>query len=199
MKAKRRAAVVIISACLLPALWVVVHAADKPGGIVPQPDLSAYRRNTLCGLQGVAVVVESLKPEVERLGLARDALQTDVELQLRRSGIKVLSRQQQLATLGSPYLYVQVTVQGADDDKQPLLAVNTEVMCSQIVILRRDPTIRSVAITWIDGTLGIIGRANLAQVRDSVKDVVARFVNDYLAMNSRQPAPTQGGRGSEAK
>jgi hypothetical protein len=51
-------------------------------------------RATLRGLDGVQVVVEDLQPDVERNGLTRQQLQTDVELRLRKAGIRVLTEQE---------------------------------------------------------------------------------------------------------
>ena len=48
-------------------------------------------RATLRGLNGVQVVVEDMmKPDIERDGLTRQQLQTDVELRLRKAGISGL-------------------------------------------------------------------------------------------------------------
>ena len=48
-------------------------------------------RETLRGLEGVEVLVENLSPEVERDGIDKTTIKTDVELKLRQTGIKVLT------------------------------------------------------------------------------------------------------------
>jgi hypothetical protein len=48
-------------------------------------------------------------------------------------------------------------------------------------------------------TVATVGRANLRQVREYTKELVAKFINDYLAANPKQPVPAQKDRGSEAK
>ena len=53
-------------------------------------DVDQESRAVLRGLQGCEVVVENLRPEIERGGLTREQLQTDMELKFRMAGIKVL-------------------------------------------------------------------------------------------------------------
>jgi len=184
MKAKRRVVVLVVLAVLIPALWAAVRAADKTDGNAPQPKL-IMPKDTLRGLQGVAVAVEGLEPEVEQLGLTSGALRTDTERQLRQYGIKVLSHQEQLATPGMPCLYVNVNVKGAET-VLPIMAVSIQVELQQHVSLERDPTIHCVAGTWKTAGVGTVSRSKLGQVRDSVRDLVARFINDYLAVNPKK-------------
>src|SRR2546430_1281063 len=73
--------------------------------------LSAERlqRETLKGLSGVGVLVENLRADVEAEGLRKADILTDVELRLRKNGIKVLTGTEQSkapATAGAPCLYV---------------------------------------------------------------------------------------------
>jgi len=185
MKAKMRAAMLAVLAILIPALWAAVRAADKDGGSVPQRTYAQDKRDTLRGLQDVYVLVEGLTPEVERLGLTRDALQTDTELQLRQYGIGVRSNAK-VDLWTSALLYVSVNVVGADGDTPSLLAVSMEVSCAQGVYLDRDPTTWCVAKTWWTGSLAKVSHAQLSQVRDMVKDKVAEFINDYLAVNPKE-------------
>ena len=47
-------------------------------------------RRMLVGLKGVYVIVEDFEEELERDGLRSHQVQTDVELKLRQSGIRVV-------------------------------------------------------------------------------------------------------------
>ena len=67
-------------------------------------------RATLQGLKGVHVVVEDLDPDVERDGLTQKQFRTDVELRLRKGGIRVLTREQRRTTPGHPYLVAGATL-----------------------------------------------------------------------------------------
>lgn len=48
-------------------------------------------KESLKGLKGVNVLVDNLKPDIEKDGLKTSSIQTDVELKLRMAGIKVLT------------------------------------------------------------------------------------------------------------
>jgi hypothetical protein len=71
-------------------------------------NLTEYTRETLHGLSGVVVVVETIKPDAEADGLKVTELQTDVELRLAHGGIRVLPHGEWRQTPGRPWLYVSV-------------------------------------------------------------------------------------------
>lgn len=52
-----------------------------------------YQQKELVGLMGAGVLVESMRPEVDRLGLTKDQIKTDVELRLWKAGINVLTKE----------------------------------------------------------------------------------------------------------
>jgi hypothetical protein len=108
---------------------------------------SEIRRETLRGLQGVGVLVEDIRPETEHDGLTRDQVRIDVELRLRQSGIRVLSREERAATPGAPYLYVNINTY-----KRPMTEIysyDISVELNQAVLLTRDPSIWAIgATTW---------------------------------------------------
>ena len=149
---------------------------------------SQAARDSLRGLPGVNVLIEDLKPEVERAGLTKTQLQTDVELRLRQSEIRVLTKQEQRSVIGQPYVYVNVNV---------LLGLSGLAVYSIKVELCQKASletgeIRYGATTWDVAMLGAIDRARLAQIRDKVRDPVDQFINAYLSVNPRptgSPAP----------
>jgi hypothetical protein len=65
-------------------------------------------RNTLRGLKGVDVLIERLDQQILKDGLTVDSIRTDVELKLGLPGIRVLSPEERLKQLGSPYLHVNL-------------------------------------------------------------------------------------------
>jgi len=136
------------------------------------------------GLKGVYVLVERLAPEVEKLGLTKEQLQTDVELQLRRNGIRVLFRKEWLLTSGSSCLYVNVNIITSEDN--PNVAYNISLELKQDVFLVRDPTKMCYAATWTAGSTGTVGKSNITNIRKSVKNKVDIFSNDYLAANPKK-------------
>jgi len=199
MRAKHYVAVLAIVPLLFPALWAIELAAEKPGGTLPPLTMVVGQRETLRGLQGIAVLVDMVRPEAERLGLTCEALETDTDLQLRQSGIKVISFLEMSTTPGAPVLYINANVKVRPGEIDATVAVSIVVQLKQKVSLDRDPTIHYKAPTWENAAVATVGRANIRQVGDAVKDLVARFINDYLAVNPKQPAPTQEARGSETR
>ena len=147
-------------------------------------------RSTLAGLEGVLVLIEPLKPDAKKHGLTEAALETDVELRLRQYGIKVVSEQERLLQAGRPYLYVNVNAMIKED--LGTFAVSVEVALYQNVRLERDPTIEIAAATWERSEIVTGGLVNLPRVRDIVKDLVDKFINDYLAANPKEPAKQKG-------
>jgi hypothetical protein len=120
----------------------------------------------------------------ERHGLTDSQVQTDVELRLRRAGIRVLTPDEQDARPGSPYLYININTKAGDGPSAGLIAVNINVELRQSVRLARDPDIWVLhATTWSKSVLGLGGHAQLRHVRESLGDQVDKFINDYYAAN----------------
>lgn len=188
MKTKRSVAVLAVATTLILGVWVVVGTAERAAGGSSPLEYADKQAETLRGAQGIYVLVPKLKPEIEQLGLTRAALRTDTELQLRQYGLKVLSSDEWLKTPNAPDLYVNVDVMPLSEDPIPVLAVGIEVRFDQQVLLVRDPTMRCSAATWHATAAVRIPRLRLAAVREVVKDNVAKFINDYLAMNPQPPA-----------
>lgn len=143
-----------------------------------------YDRATLAGLSGVHVLVENTTVERKEEWLSRATLQTDVELRLRQNGIRVLTREAQLTTPGSPFLYVRAV---SMPDGFGGFVVCIELILSQGVVLERNPSIASTADTWsATSVMGRIGPNSKFKVRETVRDQVDQFVNAYLAANPKR-------------
>ena len=140
-------------------------------------------RSSLKGLGGLGVVVEDMRAEVERDGLTRDQLQADVELRLRKAGIRVVKRDDVAATPGAPYLYVNLNALKDPDVALYVYALGLEL--TQRVTLVRDPKITVFAATWGVRGVGTIGVRRLGDLRSTVTDYVDRFINAYLEQNPR--------------
>jgi len=158
----RRPIVVATALLLLP---VPAWATDSP-----------VDRATLRGVDSVMVTVEEMKPDAERDGLRTTQIQTDVELRLRQSGIKVDSSSRCL-------LYVNVDTLKLDTG---LYSFNIEVEFNQEVMLLRDPTITNLAPTWSVTMIGHAGADKLRNVRSFVIDLVERFIDAYREQNPKQ-------------
>lgn len=166
-------------------VWIAVLALVV--GIVT-PALARERygeRESLAGLGGVYVVVEEMEPDVEREGLARSTLRTDVEVKLRLAGIRVLTMIESALAPGSPYLYLRVTTERLRE-LGPFHAFEALLEFRQQVTLERKSTIALYVPTWRTSWVGAVGTKKLDWVRERVRDQVDEFINDYLATNPKR-------------
>jgi len=143
---------------------------------------SETARATLRGVEGVQVVIEDLGPEVERAGLTKQQFQTDVELRLRKAGIRVLTKEERLRTPGYPYLYINVNTM-LHSDRPAVFSIEVELR--QVASLETDSSLATVS-TWGNGSIGNVGRLQLVDfIRSSVRDRVDDFINAYLSVHPR--------------
>jgi hypothetical protein len=141
-------------------------------------DFVRHGRDTLRGHTNVSVLVERLNPDIESAGLHADDIRTDVELKLRLPKIPVIPADP-IASL--PYLYVNVSVMRSRTT--PLYAYNVSVQFKQLAKLENGTS--AAGATWDGGSIGMVGALNIQQIRDSVKEEVDRFINDWLAVHSK--------------
>ncbi|MFQ5802380.1 MAG: hypothetical protein ACE5JQ_05730 [Candidatus Methylomirabilales bacterium] len=143
-------------------------------------------RRSLAGLQGVELLVENMKPEVEQGGLTRADVQADVELRLRQAGIQVLTKAESFLTPGAPVLYVSISTMKEEDCAFYAFSVKLELR-QWIRLDRNLSIIHGSATTWrAPGAVGVVGARNLRNVRENVRDEVGKFINDYLAANPKK-------------
>src|SRR5208337_1836463 len=131
----------------------------------------------LVGLRGVYVSVADMDPEEEHLGITKAQIQTDVELRLRKAGIRVLTK-----TPGEPSLYVQVTI--AYGSNSPIAPYSVLVGLQEWVTLDRGS--RAYGLTWESAyTAGADKRIIEKAIREDLGDRIDYFINDYLAANPK--------------
>jgi len=140
------------------------------------------QQKALVGLKGVEVAVEGMNPQAERLGLTKAQIQTDVELRLRKAGVRVLTDEESLGTPGSPWLYVNVGT--FIRSGSALCAYGVEVVLNEMVTLARG--FKTVGGIWHTGNVGTVGTSNIREIRKDVGDQVDKFINDYLAANPKK-------------
>lgn len=180
MKNKKYWILVVILGICASVIWAVDKTEPQT---FPQVTSISAERDTLKGLQGVGVGVEYLTPEVEKYGLTRQQLQTDVELRLRQNGIRVLSKQEELSTPGMPNLYLNVNIVAREDSGLAAYSILLELR--QNVFLARDITKLCITPTWLKGSTGSVGLGKIDALREYVKDDVDQFINNYLAANPK--------------
>jgi hypothetical protein len=166
---------------LLPSLLLLATTIASPAA--GQSD-DAITRKTLAGLKGIYILVEDVDDDVQRDGLSREQIRTDVELRLRQAGLDVLSELQYAAETGFPYLYVNV--QTLKSSLGPYV-YRLEVELKQSVTPIRNPSATLLAPTWAArAKLGIVGVDNVRSLRDDIRDMVDQFINAYLAANPKR-------------
>lgn len=133
-------------------------------------------RATLAGLVGVHVRVEPINADAERDGLARDALERDVEAVLRRAGMASYTQTAVIAEVpGSPVLHVDVMTIHLDGR----YAYSVRLELWQAVTLARAPSITALALTWSAPQLvGTVASERIAELRDTVRAAVTAFVEE---------------------
>lgn len=136
----------------------------------------------LIGLRGVNVLVADMNPQAEQLGLTKAEIQTDVELRLRKAGIRILTEKESAETPGVHYLIVRVNT-----DIKPgsaLCAFNIRVLVRETVTL--ESGFSTDGTIWNTEALGSVETGNIRKIRDSVRARVDEFIFDYLAANPKK-------------
>jgi hypothetical protein len=137
------------------------------------------KQKALVGLKGMDVLVEKMNPQAERLGLGEGQIKTDVELRLRKAGVRVLTEKESLETPEMPALYVNITTVF----KSNICAYSIHVSLSERVTLASG--FQTTGFIWDIGEIGFIGPENISKIRGYVGGQVDRFINDYLAANPK--------------
>lgn len=138
-------------------------------------------RETLRGLEGIAVTV-MLESGMGLRDLSEIRLQTDIESQLRRAGITVLTRQDLPDVPAHAVLYVNVNLLKCN--MMYVYTVTTQV--HQAMVLKRNSSMQSMASTWDASRLTFAGLTDPSdKIRSTVSDLVQAFVSDYLAENPK--------------
>jgi hypothetical protein len=165
----------------VPRLVLLVSVLLLSRALAAAESSDTYAQRTLRGLQGVGIVIEHLNADAERDGLTKEQIRTAVEGRLRQAGIPVLAREAWTKTPGLPYLYVRVE---ASKTPYNFYAIAIQIELWQAVVLLRDPTITTLALTWkTPGMIGGVVSARIHEVQKIVGEDVEAFIHDYLAMN----------------
>ncbi len=163
-------------------------------GFIPDKDVKAEKdriarlldeARILVGVKGIYVTITDLNEDTKSAGLTKEQLKTDVELKLRLAAIEVNS-QPEWRSSKHEGLFV-VTIATDTDDDSPSIAYTVAVELSQLSKLPRRPYARVFAPTWGTGTVGTCPKNEFPQeARKHVKDLVDKFINDYLTANPKE-------------
>jgi len=143
----------------------------------------------LKGLEGVEVLVEEVKAELEDYNLTAIQIQTEVEAKIREAEIKILSKEEneKVQPLRKPYLYVKINSLKLPWTRE-VVAYNIEVSLKQIVVLPGQPKSMRKSLyapTWQKSIVGAATPKNFAEIRDGVRQLTDKFIKAYLAENPK--------------
>jgi hypothetical protein len=142
------------------------------------------QKKSLAGIPSVTVIVEPLSAQVPELGVTESQIKNDIELILRRNGIRVISNEECSAIVGCANFYLNLNITEVSSMKDFFsFAVDLEV--EQFVSLARKPDMMLMAVTYSIGFKGTAGRNQLKNLRESIKDKTETFANHYLEMNPK--------------
>jgi hypothetical protein len=137
--------------------------------------------DTLRGLPGIEVIVDSLQPELESGGLTNAALRADVEGRLRRGGITIYPSQVANPSPAKPYLYIALNALTLPAGAGYALGVQVHLRQT----LRSPVTNSNIvnAMTWDIHNVLAVPAAGLQSVRAEVLTFVDQFVEDWTRVH----------------
>ncbi len=143
----------------------------------------------LKGLEGVEVLVEEVKGELEDYNLTAIQIQTNVEAKLREAEIKILSKEEneKVQPLRKPYLYVKINSHKLPW-KREVIAYSVEIALKQLVILPHQPKSSRkpfFAPTWYENIVGAVFPKDFGEIRDGVQLLTDKFIKAYLIANPK--------------
>ena len=154
---------------------------------------TAYDLNTLEGLPGVNVEIhidkdDALRQSTHREGLTVEALQTDVEYQMKLARIRVLTEDERLLTPSCPVLLVTVGIVEPKGDITGVPAhLRSRSGCTRWLLFTGG--LRVSVEFWNMGYVGFAASSNVRTlVREQVKDKTIAFVNAWLTVNPTRPS-----------
>ncbi len=180
-------AVLVVSCVALLSVRLLAISFEE------KSQLEDYGISTLKGLKAIKPVVIIMAPDKKAnlASLTESDLQTQVELALRKTGVKVSLKKNSQQDLSVALLRVSVLLNDVViSSGAQLYSFVANVELTQLVQLTRDSEIYTAARTWpmYDFELPIIaGEAKIEQaIKDEVTRQVNEFCNDYLAANPRE-------------
>jgi hypothetical protein len=141
------------------------------------------QRGVLRGLYPPSVEVEPLASDAEQNGLSTGQIQTDVELRLRKAGIR-LTTPKSSDEPAYPQVNVSVRILKSSSGIYAF-SVRIQLLTLVNVNIDQGKSRLMFASVWETGTIGTVGQAKLRDLRGIVGDLVDEFINDYLAENPK--------------
>jgi len=134
-------------------------------------------RLTLRGIKEVNLVIESIEPEIQNLGLTQAQVKADVEAKLREANIDVSPDIER----GRPAVYLYVQVIRPEKISRLFYSVSLSVL--QNVVLERDPNVKTNTDTWVVRMLGM--SSGIEAIRADIRSLMDQFIEDYRKANQK--------------
>jgi hypothetical protein len=123
----------------------------------------------------ITVVIESIEPEIEKLGLTQDQVRADVEAKLRGANIAIATD----IVRGRPAVYLYVQVMRPEKINRLFYSVSLSLL--QNVVLERDPEVRTNTDTWVARVLGM--SSGIEAIRADIRSLLDQFIADFGKAN----------------
>lgn len=179
------------TAALLSCLFIsgpllATPSADANADAQPAKVMTMTERakESLRGVPGVRVFVSDFNNNSVNLGLSMEQLQTDVELRLRQSGIKVFSEKEIKEIVGYPMLTVYLMTMPSSIEGWR--RVDIDLRFFQMAVTEIKPKTRVMATTWDSAIFHVAPEKEVVKkIRDNTRDEVDKFCNDFLSVNPK--------------
>jgi hypothetical protein len=159
---------------VLAAAFAVFFLSIVPFALAEDKEIT---RMTLRGIKEVNVVIESIEPEIQSLGLTQDQVKADVEAKLREANVAVSPDIER----GRPALYLYVQVIRPEKLNRLFYSISLSVL--QNVVLERDPNVKTNTDTWLVRMLGM--SSGTEAIRSDIRSLLDQFIEDYRKANQK--------------
>jgi len=196
MKAKKYWIMGAVAICLSMFWAVRVSGISK----CEKAQLELFEVSTLYKLKAVEPIVVIEAEEAKLIGVNKDSLQTEVELMLRKAGIKIDSEEDKSLEERVEIGRLTINVDVREIEFVPIYCISVLVELRQYVTLLRytDTTIPTRAVTWplvSKSDVTFAGKDAGVQIRQAVSSAITQqmnnFCNDYLAANPKEQPKDQ--------
>jgi len=157
-------------------------------GLTRSPDTnivlgSDTQHTTLKGIKAVTILVVGPGDDIQKEGLGKASIRTDVELKLREAGIEVFLE----AKVDTPTFVVSVNAIVRSDDNTYAYDLECELDDDVRMENRsKNVVVLSAPIWKAAGVIGVVGGSRVSTIRDTIKDQVDKFLVDYLKANPKR-------------
>lgn len=160
--------------CLLLFASLAVWAGPSPAG-------AATQIYSLKGLKGLAVGIAELPAELREIGLTEETIYNAVAERLEAAGLSVLTDRYAIA--GEPDFLVDVF---GGQFVQGIITYCINIRLDQPVIIERDQDLRTIATTWSQQFIGVVGFGTEKNVvLENILALVDLFIDEHRSVNER--------------